>query len=280
MLRLLLVLAAAYAVVAAFALLTADRQIFLPPPPSYGPGDLPLLRIPLAGGEELAALHLPNRESSVTLLVSHGNAEDLGYLAPFLQEMREAGFAVLAYDYRGYGASSGPRATERRAYEDVEAVYRYAVGTLRIPPERIVLHGRSVGVGPAVYLAAREPVGGLVVESGFTSAFVVVTRVPLLPFDSFPNLRRIRRVRCPVLIIHGAEDVIIPPSHARALYAAAPEPKKLVIFPRAGHNDLAWAAGEAYWDVLREFGRLVSAEEGARAVDGETAEPAGPLEPA
>jgi hypothetical protein len=258
MLRFLLVLALAYAGLAAFALLTADRQIFLPPAPSYGADDLPLLRIPTVDGAEIAALHLPNPGSSITLLVSHGNAEDLGYLAPFLAEMREAGFGVLAYDYRGYGRSSGPRATERGAYRDGEAVYRYAVEVLKIPPRRIVLFGRSVGVGPAVHLAARERVGGLVVESGFTSALVVVTRVPIFPFDRFPNLRRIEKVTCPVLIIHGAEDAIIPPSHGRALYAAAREPKTLVIFPRAGHNDLAWVAGEAYWKALRQFGDFVA----------------------
>lgn len=258
MLRLLLFLALAYGGLAAFAMLTADRQIFLAPPPSYGEGDLPLLRIPTAGGGEVAALHLPSSSRSLTLLVSHGNAEDLGNLAPFLAQMREAGFSVLAYDYRGYGASSGPRATEQRTYRDVEAVYRHAVETLKIPPSRIVLYGRSVGAGPAVHLAAAEPVGGLVVESGFTSAFVVVTRVPIFPFDPFPNLRRIRNARCPVLVVHGAEDDIIPPSHARALYAAAPEPKQLAIFPGAGHNDLAQVAGEAYWKTLREFADLVS----------------------
>src|SRR5690606_30461216 len=92
-------------------------------------------------------------------------------------------------------------------------------------PERIILLGRSVGAGPATQLAAREPVGGLVVESAFTSAFRVLTRVRLLPFDRFDNLKHIRHARCPVLVIHGAEDDIIPPSHGRRLFAAAPEPR-------------------------------------------------------
>ncbi|HSN67760.1 MAG TPA: alpha/beta hydrolase [Thermoanaerobaculia bacterium] len=257
MLRLLLMLALAYAGLAAFAVLTADRQIFLPPAPSYTERDLPLLRIPTPDGGSVAGLHLPSTENAVTLLVSHGNAEDLGTLAPFLAEMRDAGFGVLAYDYRGYGLSSGPRATEASSYRDVEAVYRYAVETLAIPPRRIVLYGRSVGAGPAIHLAVSAPVGGLVVESGFTSAFVVITRVPILPFDKFTNLRKIRKVRCPVLVIHGAADEIIPPSHARALFAAAPEPKRLAIVPDAGHNDLAWVAGEGYWETLREFAAMV-----------------------
>lgn len=255
--RALVFVIAVYVVFAALAKLTADRQIFLPPPPTYTARDLPLIRIATADGGEIAALHLPNPSSRITMLVSHGNAEDLGWLAPFLLEMREAGFSVIAYDYRGYGASSGPAATERRSYRDIEAVYRYAVDTLKIAPERIVVYGRSVGAGPSIHLAARAPVGGLVVESGFTSAFVVVTRVPLFPFDSFPNLRTIRKVQCPVLVVHGAEDDIIPPRHSKALFAAAPEPRRLVMVPGAGHNDLAAVAGDGYWTMLREFAAVV-----------------------
>ncbi|HEY0592673.1 MAG TPA: alpha/beta hydrolase [Thermoanaerobaculia bacterium] len=253
MVKALLLLAALYVAAAVFAKLTADRQIFLAPPPSYSVRDLPVIRIPTIDGGEVAALHLENPSARATMLVSHGNAEDLGWLAPFLVEMRAGGFAVLAYDYRGYGASSGPPATEARSYRDIEAVHRYAVEVLRIPRERIVLYGRSVGAGPSIHLAARERVGGLVVESGFTSAFVVVTRVPIFPFDAFPNLRRIGKVECPVLVVHGAADDIIPPRHARALFAAAPEPKRLVIVPGAGHNDLALVAGRSYWPMLRDF---------------------------
>ena len=258
MLKLLFLIAAAYAGLAAIVFFTADRQMFLPPPPSYRESDLPLVRIPTGDGGEIAAVHLPNPASRVTLVFSHGNAEDLGYLAPFLEALRDtAGVSVIAYDYRGYGRSSGPPASETSAYRDIEAVYGWAVETLRIPPGRIILHGRSVGSGPAVHLAATRPVGGLVIESGFTSAFVVVTRVPIFPFDKFTNLRRIAKVRCPVLVIHGAADEIIPPSHGRALFAAAPDPKRLAMVPGAGHNDLVSVAGEYYWRTLREFAAMV-----------------------
>ena len=257
MLKLLFLVAAAYAGIAAIVFFTADRQMFLPPPPSYRESDLPLVKVPTGDDGEIAAIHLPNPASRVTLLFSHGNAEDLGYLAPFLVALRDAGFSVIAYDYRGYGRSSGPPASETSAYRDIEAVYGWAVETLRIPPGRIVLHGRSVGSGPAVHLAATKPDGGLVIESVFTSAIVVVTRVPIFPFDKFANLRRIAKVRCPVLVIHGAADEIIPPSHGRALFAAAPEPKRLAMVPGAGHNDLVSVAGEDYWRTLREFAETV-----------------------
>lgn len=258
MLRTLLVLALLlYLGVAAFAYFAADGMIFYPPRASYSARTLPVTLVPTDDGVWVAVLHLPNPGSRFTLLYSHGNAEDLGQLAPLLRELHAAGFAVLAYDYRGYGASTGGPPTAGGAYRDVAAVYRYATGELGIPPSRIVLYGRSVGSGPAVDLAAREPVGGLVIESGFTSAFRVMTRVPLLPFDRFPNLRNVRRVHCPVLVMHGTGDEVIPFRHGRQLYAAAREPKRALWVRGAHHNDLAWVAGEAYWRALEEFRALL-----------------------
>jgi abhydrolase domain-containing protein 17 len=120
-----------------------------------------------------------------------------------------------------------------------------------------VVHGRSVGAGPALELAARRTVGGVIVESSFVSAFRVLTRIPLLPFDRFPNLRNMREVRAPVLVIHGVRDEVIPVSHGRRLFAAAPEPKLELWVEAAGHNDLVHTAGAAYWQALREMARVV-----------------------
>ncbi len=248
-----------YALLAALAWLVSDRMIFLPPPASYDQRQLAITRVNGDDGNAVAVLHLPNPAARFTLLFSHGNAEDLGYLAPFLMELREAGFAVLAYDYRGYGLSTGGPPSTAGSYRDHAAVYRHATQTLKIPPSRIILHGRSVGAGPAVALAAREPVGGLVVESGFVSAYRVLTRWPLLPFDKFPNLANIRRARCPVLVIHGRQDEIIPVWHGEKLFAAAPEPKFALWVDGAGHNDLAAVAWDAYVRALQDLAQRLDA---------------------
>lgn len=248
-----------YAALAVFAYLTADRQIFFPPASSYTRSELPVTLVPTEDGAEVAVLHLPNPEADLTVIHGHGNAEDLGHVAPLLREIHSAGFSVLGYDYRGYGASSGAPPTAEGAYRDIAAVYRYATEDLKIPPSNVVLYGRSVGSGPATDLAARKPVGGLIVESGFISAFRVVTRLPILPFDRFPNLRNIRKVNCPVLIIHGTDDEIIPLRHGRALFAAAPDPKMNFWAEGAHHNDLPWVAGDEYWKALREFRALLEA---------------------
>lgn len=249
--RLLVSVLLVYGCVALWLYVSADRMIFLPPAPSYR--DTPeILKVPTAAGERIAALHLPNPQATFTLLYSHGNAEDLGWVRPVFGALRDLGFAVFGYDYRGYGLSEG-RPSERNTYADIDAAYEYLVRELGVPPERIIAYGRSVGTGAAVDLAARKPLGGLILESSFLTAFRVVTRVPLFPFDKFRNADKIGRVRCPVLVIHGLADEVVPFSHGRRLFELAPEPKTFVAIPGAHHNDLMWVAGPAYGRALREF---------------------------
>ena len=102
-------------------------------------------------------------------------------------------------------------------------------------------------------------------ESAFVSAFRVLTRVSLLPFDRFHNLRHIRRVRAPVLVIHGTADEVIPVSHGRLLYEAAGQPRQALWIDGAHHNDVPFVAGTRYWSTLAAFGRQVADAAGASA---------------
>ncbi len=255
----LLAIALAYASLALFAWFLSDRLIFLPPSSTYTARDLPVKLVPVGAVRRIAVLYLPNPAAIHTLIFSHGNGEDLGHNRFFLEALRDAGFAVLAYDYRGYGLSAGGAPGERATYEDIDTVYDYATRELAISPHALVVHGRSVGTGPSVHLAATRPVGGLILESGFTSAFRVLTVVPLLPFDRFPNLRRLREVRVPVLVMHGTRDEVIPYRMGRQLFEAAAEPKASLWIDGAGHNDFAAVAGARYWQALRQFSALVAA---------------------
>ena len=244
-----------YAAVAAWVWVASDRMIFLPPAPGYR-ATPDLLRLATAGGERIAALYWLNSSSTYTMLFSHGNAEDLGSVRPLLPALGDLGFSVLAYDYRGYGLSEG-RPSEANVYADIEAAYEYLTRELRVPPARIILYGRSLGAGAAVDLAARKVVGGLVLESPFLTAFRVMTRVPLFPFDKFRNVDKIGRVRCPVLIMHGEADEIVPLWHSRQLFERAPGPKTFIAIPGAQHNDFMWVAGARYAAALRDFEALL-----------------------
>ncbi len=254
-LTVLIMAAAAYLFVAVFALMTADSMIFQPRPSSYRKGGK-VFTIPADDGTPLAAMHLEAEGAPVTVLFLHGNAEDLGDILPLLEEMRRRGLSVLAYDYRGYGTTPG-KPNEAGIFADTGAVYRHLVERIGVPPGRVLVYGRSVGSGPAVELAAREPVGGLVLDGAFTSAFRVMTQIPLLPGDRFKNIDRMPRVRCPVLVIHGTHDRTIPIAHGRALYQAARGPRRNLWVDGAGHNDLVEVAGERYWDALVDFARAV-----------------------
>lgn len=249
MVPLLLIVLLAYAGLALFGCAGSDRLIFQPRPVSYG-ADLPGLQSIVApDGVQLALLHLPHPAAQNTIFYFHGNAEDLGDIAPTLRRLHADGFAVLAFDYRGYGRSGG-RPSEQAVYADARTVLAFARDHLGIESKRCILLGRSVGSGPAVELAAHTDVAGLVLVSPFMSAFRVMTRVKLLPFDRFDNLAMIRNVHCPVLIFHGKADRVVPFAHGEKLFAAAAEPKRHVWFDRVGHNDIYEVAGE---EIVREI---------------------------
>lgn len=244
------VVALAYVVAVVGLWLLGNWLMFRPPPATYRtlPG---LVRIPV-DGDTVAAVWLPNPAARLTLLYSHGNAEDLGDDLPLLQALHGRGFAVLAYDYRGYGLSTG-RPSERKAYADESAAYGWLTREQHVPPGRIVVHGRSLGGGPAAELASREPVAGLVLESTFTAVQSVSAWGRIFPFDWFRTARRLPHVRCPVLVIHGTADRVIPFAVGRRLFRLAQEPKQALWVEGAGHNDLVEVAGERYWQALERF---------------------------
>ena len=159
---------------------------------------------------------------------------------------------MFAYDYQGYGTSDGTP-TEQHAYDDEDAAYNYLVQTMHVQPDKIIAFGRSVGTGPATDLASRRHIAGLILQSPFLSAFRVMTRVSIFPFDRFNNLRKIKKVHCPVLIIHGTADTVINVAHGKELFAAANEPKQALWVEGANHNDVELVAGSRYTNSLRAF---------------------------
>jgi fermentation-respiration switch protein FrsA (DUF1100 family) len=253
--KMLFVLLALYLALLLYAIFLSDGVIFQPHRSSYG--DTPdVVKLTTQSGKKISALYLPNFGARYTLLVSHGNAEDIGDDRFWLENLRLLGFGVLAYDYEGYGTSEGSP-SERAVYEDESAAYDFLTDNLKMQPDNIIIFGRSVGSGPAVRLAARRPAAGLILQSPFVSAFRVLTRIPLLPFDKFPNYKEIRHVHCPVLIIHGEADTVIGPWHGRKLYDLANDPKKFVPVEGADHNDLEIVAKETYGNTLRQFAGFV-----------------------
>ena len=244
-----------YVCVLLFAHFYSNRMIFLPQKPSYGHSS-GIIRIHSENGVEISALYISNPNAEFTILFSHGNAEDLGDIRDFLEIMQIKGYSVFAYDYQGYGTSSG-RPSEKNAYKDIDAAYEYLVKQLNVSADSIIAHGRSVGGAVAIDLASRRKLAGLIVESSFVSAFRTVTRIRVTPFDKFNNIDKIKKVKCPILIIHGKDDRTIGIWHSEKLFEAANKPKLKFWVDGAGHNNLLSKAGIRYWGIIEEFTDMI-----------------------
>lgn len=244
-----------YLCLAIFAFFWSDRMIFQPQRPTYEDTE-DIIKLELGGGQTISAIHLESPEARFTILYNHANAVDLGDIRPFLEAYRDLGFSVFSYDYPGYGTSPG-KPTTANAYASVDAAMDYVVDELGVKPGNIIVHGRSVGGGPALYLAQTRDVAGVVVESSFVTAFRTATHVPLLPFDKFRNIRRMAEVNCPVLVIHGLQDGIIPPWHGEELFEKAKEPKTSCWLEGTSHNRMPPEDAEKYWAALVGFGEML-----------------------
>lgn len=191
------------------------------------------------------------------LLWFYGNGETIAAIWPVLRDFRPPWTALLVVDYPGYGASEG-RATEAAFYIAADLAYAALAARPGVDPARVRVYGRSLGSAAATYVAANHPVAGLILESPFTNAREM-SRRHYAPFPRFlirlrlDNLDMITRVRCPVLILHGTEDRLVPLEMGRRVAAAVPGPVELVVIEGAGHNDTYDMGGVAYRNKLWEF---------------------------
>lgn len=229
----------------------ANLLIFPVFPSSYTAADYPLV-IRTDNGLDIAAYHQEQPGNRFTVLYSHGNGEDLGGTRYALDKFSARGYNVFAYDYPGYGLSDG-KAGVTNTYHSAVAAYRYLTEEKGVDPARLLLYGRSLGSGPSLYLAERFPVGGVILDGAFVSTFRVKTVIPIYPHDKFQNLRRIRRLEVPLLVLHGRLDTTVPFWHGKALYDAAPGPKWNLWLDQAGHNNIEEVGGQAYWKAIREL---------------------------
>ena len=162
------------------------------------------------------------------------------------------GWSVLAYDYPGYGHSSG-KPSEEGCYDAIDTAYQYLIEKLAIPPSKIIVWGRSLGTGPSCYLAEKEKFGGLILETPFITAYRTVTETPVLPWDRFRNIHRAPNIQNKSLVIHGHEDEIVPFRHGKRVFNTLPQPKVFLEFENSGHNDLPETGGKRYRSSINKF---------------------------
>lgn len=195
-----------------------------------------------------------------TIVYFHGNGGNISNVSWVGQWYAKRGFNVLLFDYRGYGASEGRVGAEAGLYADGDAAVDFVIREKGAQPSSLVLHGQSLGTTIVADVASRREVGAVILESGFSSASSVAgTALPWLPRwlhvlakNRFDSARKLATVRAPVLIAHGDPDPVIPTTEAQLLFAAASEPKQLLILCEGGHN-LFGALGDPYLTQVERF---------------------------
>jgi fermentation-respiration switch protein FrsA (DUF1100 family) len=223
----------------------------------------------LADGATSETAALPPGDERPLILFFPGNGGHRGYRAQEIHQFTELGCHVLYFDYRGYAENSG-KPTENDLARDAEGVWNFAVDELQVPPARIIVWGESLGGGVATRLTselcnAGTPPRGLMLRGTFTSLVDAASyHYPWLPVrwvlvDRFPSIERIAAVTCPLLIIHGQQDTIVPFEQGERLFAAAPAhstsgvPKTFVALPQAGHNDIMYVAAHDVRTAVAQF---------------------------
>ena len=245
--------------VAGVALYAGQRRLMYPADPTrVAPTSLALdvaeVELATPDGERLVAWHAKAAPGQPTLLYFHGNGGNLADRSDRVALYRGEGYGLLMPAYRGYSGSTG-RPSEVSNIADARLAYAW-LRARGVPAADIVLYGESLGTGIAIQVAAVEPVKGMILDAPYTSiADVAQRQYPWMwvkPFilDRYNSIDLIASVKVPILVLHGARDGIVPVDMGRAIFAAANEPKRLVVFPEAGH---LYHTEFGSFDVIREF---------------------------
>jgi hypothetical protein len=199
-----------------------------------------------ASGEQRHGWFVRTSKTSArwTILHCHGNGGNLTYVRWFAEALARHGCDTLIWDYRGYGRSDGKLTDEWGLYADGDAAYEWLARERGVRPERLILYGQSLGSTVAIDVATRKPAAALVIEAGLSSASAMAeAALPWLPRwlhglgkNRFASAHKLPSVKMPVLLAHGTRDEIIPVAQSQTNYAAAPEPKELVLLEGGTHN--------------------------------------------
>ncbi len=210
-------------------------------------------------GVRLNGWFVPYRGAQTTLLWFHGNAGNISHRLENIKLFHDkVGVNLFIFDYRGYGRSEG-RVSEEGTYLDGKAALKYLRTRENVDPKRMVLFGRSLGAAVAADLATREECLVLILETTFASIREMARAAfPFLPIGFLLRTRydvveKIKRIKAPLLVLHGDRDDVIPFAQGKKVFEAAPEPKEFYTIRGAHHNDTYIVGGDAYFAALKEF---------------------------
>lgn len=187
-----------------------------------------------------------DRNDTPVLLYFHHNAGNISKNLSQAFAFHRLRYSVVLIDYRSFGLSEGNFPSESQLYRDAKVTWDYLTRVERIPPDRIIIYGHSLGSAIAIDLAVQQPqAAALITHNAFTSIYDMSRHFGaayLFPIDlmlrhRFESLHKIVNLKIPVLFIHGVRDPQIPARMSQSLFGAASEPKQLFLIPDAGHDN-------------------------------------------
>lgn len=257
-----LIIIGAYALFAGFLFFFQSNSVYHPDTLiSANPGNIGLhfenVSFETSDGVRLSGWFIPKENASGVILFCHGNAGNISNRLETIQNFHELGLATFIFDYRGFGQSEG-KPSEHGTYSDAEAAWQYLLTERKLHPNEIIIMGRSLGGAIAARLASNHTPGALILESTFTSVTDIAAKsYPYLPIRlllrfKYNTVESLRRVKCPVLIVHSRDDEMIPFAHGQRLFETAGEPKQFLEITGA-HNDGFITSGRHYQEGLYTF---------------------------
>lgn len=257
----LITFASCYALLILLLLLSQEKLVYFPTSDQFGtPQDIGIayqdVELTTSDNVKIHAWWIPARNARGNILVCHGNAGNISYRLEKIDVFYKLGLNVLILDYRGYGKSQGTP-SEQGTYLDAQAAWQFLLDK-GIPPENIIIMGRSLGGAIAANLSYHKQPKVLILESTFTSVPELGQQVyPWLPVKYLARIQYntrsiISQIKCPILIIHSREDDIIPFNNGEQLFQLAQEPKEFLEI-KGSHNDGYIVSKRAYVLKLRSF---------------------------
>jgi alpha-beta hydrolase superfamily lysophospholipase len=238
-----------------------NENLFFPrPDPIPGPSDCEEIYVEVEEGVAVHCRRHPSSEARLSLLFFHGNGEIASDYDDIKQAFAAMGAETIVCDYRGYGKSGGAPSL-RSSLKDAGIIYEYFKGNGKLK-DTVCVMGRSLGAASAIELCSRfSEISACIIESGYADPIPLVERRGLRIDQTTPeedalfnNSTKIKKVTCPLLIMHGEDDFLISSQEAELNHSqAGSKMKTLKILEGVGHNDMMMAANGAYFASMHEF---------------------------
>ncbi|MFH1701634.1 MAG: alpha/beta hydrolase [Candidatus Zixiibacteriota bacterium] len=251
-----------YLIILIFVYIIQHKMVYFPSHTiSVTPRDANLefedLYLTTSDGVNINAWYVPAVASQATIIICHGNGGNISHRLETIELFNQLNLSVLIFDYRGYGRSEG-KTTEDGTYKDAEAAWDYLIKTKNVPPENIIIFGRSLGGAVACWLAREKSPAVLIVESSFTSIPDIAAKLyPYLPIRliaryKYDSKEYIKGIKSPVLFIHSPDDDLVAYDLGKKLFEVANEPREFLEIS-GSHNEGFLSSGNHYKNGIKNF---------------------------